>query len=103
MEMEWNGFYVPALDQLLDLNEDGISDVSFYTTEPTNKVAGVTYINVSATSNNLTNPQQLKAGTSGEITWLKTIPRVWDDKYYLYPIPQNAHLLNPKLGQNSGW
>ena len=26
----WNGFYVPALNTLMDLNEDGINDVVFY-------------------------------------------------------------------------
>ncbi|WP_022825366.1 RagB/SusD family nutrient uptake outer membrane protein [Hymenobacter norwichensis] len=104
MDMTWNGFYVPALDQPLDLNEDGILDVAFYTTLPANRPAGVTYVNVAPTiSGGSPNPQRLSNGTSGEITWLTTIPRRWEEKYYLYPIPETDRLLNPKLGQNPGW
>ena len=29
--------------------------------------------------------------------------RSWDDKMYLYPIPQAEYYKNPKLGQNAGW
>lgn len=31
------------------------------------------------------------------------ITRVWDDKYYLEPIPSAQITLDPKLGQNPGW
>ncbi|MBC6611109.1 RagB/SusD family nutrient uptake outer membrane protein [Hymenobacter sp. BT507] len=104
MEMTWNGFYVPALNQPLDLNEDGKADVAFYqNTAPTPPAAGVTYVNVSPTLNGRANPQQLKNGTSGELTWLANVPRKWDDKFYLYPIPEADRLINPKLGQNPGW
>jgi hypothetical protein len=29
--------------------------------------------------------------------------RVWDDKMYLYPIPQNEIFVNKNLVQNTGW
>ena len=29
--------------------------------------------------------------------------RNWDDKMYLYPIPQAEYYKNPNLGQNTGW
>jgi len=103
MEMPWNGFYVPALNQPLDLNEDGAADVAFYTTLPATRPAGVTYVNVAPTISGGTNPQQLTNGTSGELTWLNNVPRRWEDKYYLYPIPEADRLINPKLGQNPGW
>lgn len=32
-----------------------------------------------------------------------TVNRQWDDKYYLYPIPQSEVKKNPALGQNPGW
>ena len=32
-----------------------------------------------------------------------TVERQWDDKYYLYPIPQTEVKKNPALGQNPGW
>ncbi|QHV95234.1 RagB/SusD family nutrient uptake outer membrane protein [Spirosoma endbachense] len=103
MDQVWNGFYVPALDKPLDLNEDGKNDVVFYKTKPATQLPGVTYVNVAETVNGVANPQRLKNDTSGELTWLSNIPRKWDEKYYLYPIPENDRLLNPKIGQNPGW
>ena len=29
--------------------------------------------------------------------------RLWDDKMYLYPLPQSGNQKNPKLEQNPGW
>jgi len=103
MEQTWNGFYVPALDTPLDLNEDGKNDVVFYKVKPATQLPGVTYINVAETVNGVTNPQRLKNDTFGELTWLSNISRKWDEKFYLYPIPETDRLINPKLGQNPGW
>jgi len=103
MEQKWNGFYVPALNQPLDLNEDGKPDVAFVKGTPANPVSGVTYINVAETISAGANPQRLSNDTSGEITWLTTVPRKWEEKHYLYPIPETDRLFNPKLGQNPGW
>ncbi|MFD2145002.1 RagB/SusD family nutrient uptake outer membrane protein [Mucilaginibacter antarcticus] len=104
MQQEWNGFYVPALNTPLDLNEDGILDVAFYQgTRPT-AVAGVTYVDVSAKIGTTTNSQQLKNGTSGELIWMNEIPRKFTDKNYYYPIPLNDLQRNPALKpQNPGW
>ncbi|HWR98993.1 MAG TPA: RagB/SusD family nutrient uptake outer membrane protein [Prolixibacteraceae bacterium] len=104
MNQEWNGFYVPALTTPMDLNEDGILDVAFYQgTKPSPAVSGVTYVDVSPIVAGKTNTQLLKNGTSGELTWMNNIPRKWEDKMYLYPIPQNDLLTNPALKQNPGW
>jgi len=104
MDQEWNGFYVPALNTPLDLNEDGILDVAFYQgAKPTPAVAGLTYVDVSATIGTTKNSQQLKNGTSGELIWMNEIARKWDDKMYYYPIPQADLQKNPALGQNPGW
>jgi hypothetical protein len=110
MEQEWNGFYVPALNTPMDLNEDGILDVAFYQgAKPSPAVVGVTYVDVSATIGGKTNSQLLKNGSSGELTWMKEIERVWDkdepvkEKRYYYPIPQVDFQKNPALGQNPGW
>ena len=104
MEKEWNGFYVPALNTPMDLNEDGVLDVAFYQgAKPTPAVAGVTYVDVSGTIGGKTNSQKLKNGTSGELTWMNEISRKWNDKQYYYPIPQADLLVNPKLEQNPGW
>lgn len=104
MEQEWNGFYVPALNTPLDLNEDGILDVAFYQgTRPSPAVAGVTYVDVSARAGSGVNSQLLKNGSSGELTWMNEIPRKWEERNYLYPIPLVDLQRNPNLKQNKGW
>ncbi|WP_317168014.1 RagB/SusD family nutrient uptake outer membrane protein [Spirosoma taeanense] len=96
--------YAEAKTELGTLtNEDGKNDVVFYKIKPATQLPGVTYINVAETVNGVPNPQRLKNDTSGELTWLTNIPRNWNEKYYLYPIPENDRLLNPKLCQNPGW
>lgn len=103
MDQVWNGFYVPALDTPMDLNGDGVNDVVFYQQKPATQLPGVTYINVAATINGGVNPQRLSNDTYGELNWLNNISRKWNDRYYLYPIPEADRLMNPKLGQNPGW
>jgi hypothetical protein len=103
MTKVWNGIWVPALDVPMDLNEDGILDVAFYKVLPANRPPGVTYINVSASINNVPNSQRLSNDTFGEVTWLTTIQRSWADKNYYYPIPEFDRTANPKLVQNPGW
>lgn len=103
IEKKWNGMYVPALNTPIDLNEDGKADVAFYTSSPGTQVPGVTYLNVSPTVGGKQNSMILSEGTKGEIIWLDNIARIWEDKFYLYPIPENDRLLNPELGQNPGW
>jgi len=104
MNMEWNGFYVPELVTPMDLNEDGILDVAFYQgSKPSPAVEGVTYVDVSETIDGKTNPQLLKNGTYGELTWMNNMVRKWEDKMYYYPIPATDLITNPNLGQNPGW
>lgn len=98
MEMEWRGFYVPAVGEYLDLNEDGAPDVYFHlNAAPANPVPGVFYLSVSA------DPRVLSEGNSGEIVWMRNIPRAWEEKNYLYPISLTDLTINPALGQNPGW
>jgi hypothetical protein len=100
----WNGMYVPALNQLMDLNGDGTPDVCFYQgAAPSGPVSGVTYVNVSPTLNGQPNPQILSNGTYGELHWLDNVPRDWESYKYLYPIPFSEIQLNPNLAQNTGW
>lgn len=103
MDQQWNGIYVTALDQLMDLNGDGKPDVYFYTSRPATQVPGVSYVNVGATSGTVANPYRLSEGNKGEVNWLYNVTRKWDDKFYLYPIPEADRLMNPALGQNPGW
>jgi hypothetical protein len=103
MHQEWNGFYVSALNTVMDLNEDGINDVVFYQGTRPSLGTAITYVDVSPVVAGKVNSQLLKNGTSGELTWLNNVPRQWEDKMYYYPIPQTDVIANPTLGQNPGW
>jgi hypothetical protein len=104
LQQTWNGMYVPSLNTPMDLNNDGIPDVYFYQgTAPSNPVSSITYINVSPTTSNGTNPQILADGTYGEMHWLDNVPRKFYSYMYLYPIPYAELQLNPNLLQNPGW
>ena len=47
---------------------------------------------------------KLTKEADGTITYTrKNVARQWNDKMYLYPIPQAELLKNPNLTQNSGW
>jgi hypothetical protein len=95
-----NGFYVPALGEY-DLNEDGVNDVCFYQGEqPSSSNAAIVYVNVTPSAES--GIRQLSGGTSGELIW-NPGPREWQDRKYLYPIPETDRIKNPQLGQNPGW
>ncbi len=97
LEMEYNGMYVPAMDELYDLNEDGKPDVSFVREVPATKESGVYYF--------LIDDKQfrLSEGDSGNLILLGNIERSFEDHKYFYPIPYNEIVLNPELKQNTGW
>ncbi len=47
---------------------------------------------------------KLTMGTNGVITYTrKVVNRSWDDKMYLFPIPQSEIMKNKNLSQNTGW
>jgi starch-binding outer membrane protein, SusD/RagB family len=101
---KWRGIYVPALDVPMDLNEDGIDDVIFVETTP-NPLPEVSYqfVNVGEYLGETLNPQRLSEGTYGDLIWMDTYERIWNDKMYLYPVPEEDIFVNPALGQNPGW
>lgn len=97
---EMNGMYVPALGEY-DLNQDGIMDVYFYQGDkPASTNPSIAYVNVATAAT--VGQIQLSEGTSGEVLW-NPGAREWQDKKYLYPIPQTDRERNPELGQNDGW
>lgn len=102
MEKTFNGIYVPSLNQPMDLNDDGVMDVVFYQSSlPDTTLPGVDYIKIGEEGES--NPMILSNGNNGEILWFWNHPRVWEEKHYLYPIPELDRQFNPKLGQNPGW
>lgn len=96
----YDGIYVPAKGQVLDISDDGVAgagDVCFVDALPATKVPGVTYVTLTSSTFRLSN------GSSGNLQWLTNTPKVWDDKRYFYPLPPNEILINPQLTQNQGW
>ncbi|MBW7889534.1 MAG: RagB/SusD family nutrient uptake outer membrane protein [Chitinophagaceae bacterium] len=95
-----NGMYVPALGQY-DLNGDGIMDVLFFQgTKPAPPNPTIALVDVTPSTS--VGRIQLSNGASGEVIWNPGV-REWQDKKYLYPIPEADRTMNPALGQNPGW
>jgi len=99
MSLPYLGVYVPAMNTPYAMNGDGVLNVSFVSAAPSNPVKGVSYYLIAGSFVNLTN------GTYGNIHWLVNYDatRVWNDKFYYYPIPTSELVLNPKLTQSPGW
>ncbi|MGM0531258.1 MAG: RagB/SusD family nutrient uptake outer membrane protein [Bacteroidota bacterium] len=97
MEMKWRGIYVPGLDEPMDLNQDGQDDVVFVEEGADASLDGGEVVEVGGET------QQLTEETHGELTWLDNVPRIWEDKKYFYPIPEDDILENENLDQNPGW
>lgn len=97
LEKEKDGIYVPAKDELLDLNGDGQPDVAFVSQNPASPVAGVYYFKV---DNGIA---KLSEGTHGRLIYGLNIARSYEDYKYLAPLPYNDLLMNENLVQNPGW
>ena len=98
MTLPYEGVYVPQLNTVYAMNGDGVADVSFVTSPPTGgTIKGVAYYLI---DNNLV---KLTQGDHGNLIWLASTPRVWNDKYYLQPIATADIVLNPNLTQNPAW
>ncbi|GGZ12727.1 hypothetical protein GCM10007049_00520 [Echinicola pacifica] len=97
MEMPWQGIYVPALNEPMDLDGNDSPDVAFVATVPSQKIDGVIYFVVDGTSS------ILSEGDKGHIIWRANEDREFPDKKYLHPISNTDMVLNPNLTQNPGW
>lgn len=93
----YDGLYVPALNTPYDLNEDGVNDVAFVKSVPSNPLRGVVYFVVNGTQHYLSND------TFGVMIVQNNLKRVFEDYMYLQPIPYDQIVLNPKLKQNPNW
>ncbi|WP_236974176.1 RagB/SusD family nutrient uptake outer membrane protein [Membranihabitans maritimus] len=94
---EYDGIYVPEMNKLFDLNNDGRPDVSFVSEQPANSVSGVYYMIIDGTSIKLSN------GTYGKILVKPDMIKEFPEYKYLAPIPPLELQLNPNLVQNEGW
>ena len=96
MEDTWDGIYVKALDTEYDLNQDGQPDVCFVKKIPVQTKPGVVYYVLSAS-------MRLTGENAGNIQVYPNVNKKFEEKKYLYPIPEDARLINPALGQYKGW
>ncbi len=97
LEMKFQGMYVPALDSLLDVNDDGDYDVVFVRETPSETIAGVIYYTIDDEN------YKLSDGDSGNLILFDNLERSYDNYKYYYPIPEDEILLNPNLVQNDQW
>lgn len=95
-----------ALGKNLDtkLNPDGYLGASAEALEAyRNTVEGAKEWSAIAAKNFFLNGYKSQYNTSAINAGGTTVDRVWDDKYYLEPIPAGQILLDPNLTQNPGW
>lgn len=103
MAARWTGIYVPRLNEQIDLDHDGTTDVIFYkdgTEKPSGLPASCVPVAVGGKS-----MMGLTGNDSGYLTWSDADPRTWyaDGRQYYYPIPAAAILHNKNIKQNPGW
>ena len=96
--MPWDGIFVPALEQPLDINGDGTYDVYF--TKDSKSVPAEYKGLITAYDDKLA---QMIPVEGGYIMNYNFDSRIWNDNMYLYPVPAQCFVLNPNLDQNYGW
>jgi hypothetical protein len=96
----WEGIFVPALNQPLDINEDGIDDVYFTYDDIPSEYKG---IGVKVGKGSSKNDVNLIAQPEGGYIMKYIKEREWPQRQYLYPIPKTVMQKNPNLKQNPGW
>lgn len=92
----WDGIYVPSLNTYYDMNSDDQPDVCFANAPVDDPHPGVFYYILSSSFN-------LSSGNNGKIMIYPNIDKKFEERKYLYPIPESALLINPNLGQNPEW
>jgi hypothetical protein len=97
MEKETDGIYVPAMNELYDLNGDGEPDISFVSSEPAHPVPGVYYKVIDG------NGYKLSEGNKGKLIAKPNQVKEFPDFKYFKPIPSLELQLNSNLEQNEGW
>lgn len=94
----YEGIYLEkGINNLLDLDGDGTSDVNFVRSSPSETVSGVTYV-VLLANNGFSNGDE----NGGRIIPYNRTYQPFEDWEYLNPIPIEELTLNPNLVQNPG-
>jgi hypothetical protein len=94
---QYKGMYFPGAGTY-DLDQNGKPDVVIYTGTKPPAQSGVVYLKLGSDID-------LENGASGgDVVINKSIAKHWrDDRDYLFPIPTQELLLNPKMKQNPKW
>lgn len=96
----WEGIFVPAMDEPLDINGDGTNDVYFTYGNIPDEYKG---IGVKVGKGDSKNDVNLVAQPEGGYIMKYLKDRDWPQRQYLYPIPETVIQKNPNLKQNPGW
>ena len=97
LEADWDGMYIEILNTPIDMNNDGKPDVCFTSKAVGNAIEGVYYF-IFSDSFDIDNQD-----IGGKLKIYNNINKKFEDKNYLYPIPQSAILKNTNLIQNPLW
>lgn len=112
LTMSYTGIYIPVIDEPLDMDNDGVPDVIFYTSDEKRKAAQAMpggkdcQVRLVSSDPNSPNVQIHPAPKGGYyLTWdtQNDKVRVFGEKQYLYPIPAIAITKNQNITQNPGW
>lgn len=93
----WTGILIPAKNQPLDMNGDGVYDV-YYTVGDNFNQSEYATIAVG-----LPDQATLLSVKGGYVISYNLPGRAWNDNMYLDPISSADRTLNPSLGQNPGY
>lgn len=96
----WEGIFIPALNQPVDLNGDGTYDAYFYESGSVPSAYKGIGVNVGTDKKNVLNVEQVNGGY---LIKYNITGRAWPERQYLDPIPQVVIQKNPNLTQNPGW
>ncbi len=92
----WSGIYIPKINELYDLNGDGVNDVCVYKDAKPSEDKNAVYIKV-------TSSIMLSEGDSGYLMYGCDYNLKWEDFMYVRPVPNSAIQKNPNLKQREGW
>ena len=99
----WDGLWFEALDTPVDINGDGTMDAYFTADEDYASSGTYKALYVGVMTSGEDNGLYARAAEGGGYTLEWKLPRIWNDKMYLYPVPSQSIILNPNLHQNYGW
>ena len=104
--MPWEGVYVPAMNEPLDMNGDGVNETYFTDVDPDNwgdQLDENATIAVELTKNKTLKKLEDDPNGGYVMEYVAPNKRIWEDNMYLYPIPTQVGVMNPNLVQNPGW